>query len=321
VTPKSLGRELRADELHLLAPLVDAYRFKRFRDHRGIARRAAGAVMVAEIRETLDHVDGLVLTVRASRQEAVAVARVLAWETEFFRVPMGRIEYVLAPTADAWQAALREAVRALRARGVRHVSLRLDVADLGSVSIAESEGFRLMDALVTYGARLDKEAPREFRAVGRVRPLAPNDIDQVLDVARHAFRAYPSRFHADPHLPDDRCDALYDEWARKVSTGEMADMVVVAEASDGTLLGFLAWRRCEPVSSIAGVPVWGGGLGACRLGSGGAFGGLIRAAWGQTGVGIADCQTQISNVPTIRVYEAVGLRYCRAEYTLHRWLS
>jgi len=315
------GHECSSGHIERVRPLVRSYRFKRYRTQRGIPRHAAETVMLAELRETLEHPDGLAVELSAAQESAVAIARALAWESKFFGVPMGRVEYVLAPTPMSWRSTLREAVRALAERGVRHISLRLDVADLQSISIAESEGFSLADAQVTYSARLDREAPREFRAVGHVRPFEPSDFEQVVEIARHAFRAFPGRFHLDPNLPDDRCDALYEEWARKVSTGEMADTVFVSETTAQRLLGFLAWRRCEPVSRVVGVPVWGGGLGACRAGSGGAFGGLIRAAWAQTGVGLAECQTQSHNVSTIRVYEAVGLRYCRTEYTFHRWLS
>ena len=44
----------------------------------------------------------------------------------------------------------------------------------------------------------------------------------------------------------------------------MADIVLVSEGADGRLVGFLAWRRRQPVSDVGGVAVFGGGLGACR---------------------------------------------------------
>ena len=111
---------------------------------------------------------------------------------------------------------------------------------------------------------------------------------------------------------------------RDMSVGQtMADTILVSEGTDGQLLGFLAFRRREPVSSVGGVPVFGGGLGACRLDMPGAYAGLIRAGtvWAHERDGVAECQTQNYNFPTIRIYEAVGAHYVRAEYTLHLSLA
>jgi hypothetical protein len=36
---------------------------------------------------------------------------------------------------------------------------------------------------------------------------------------------------------------------------------------------------------------------------------------------VAECQTQNYNFATIRIYEAVGARYVRAEYTFHASLG
>ncbi len=103
----------------------------------------------------------------------------------------------------------------------------------------------------------------------------------------------------------------------------MADMIFVSEGTDGRVLGFLAFRQREPVSSVGGTPVFGGGLGACRPDVPGAYAGLIRAGtiWAHERGGVAECQTQNYNFPTVRIYEAVGAHYVRAEYTLHHWLG
>ncbi|MBV9773463.1 MAG: hypothetical protein JO040_05910, partial [Gemmatimonadetes bacterium] len=121
----------------------------------------------------------------------------------------------------------------------------------------------------------------------------------------------------------ERADALYVEWSRQCVSGGMADTVLVSEGPEGRLLGFLAFRRVEPVSTVAGVPVFGSGLGACRRDTPGAYAGLIRAGtvWAHEHGGVSECQTQNHNFPTIRIYEAVGARYARAEYTLHAWLG
>jgi hypothetical protein len=176
-----------------------------------------------------------------------------------------------------------------------------------------------MDALVTYTTRPRKEPPRDVREVGIIRPLRADDGAQLIEIATAAYRHYRGRFHLDPSIDDERADAFYVEWARQTVSGSMADTVLVAESGD-RLLGFLGFRRREPASTVGGVPVFGGGLGATRPDAPGAYAGLIRAGtiWAHEHGGVAECQTQNFNFPVIRVYEAVGAHYVRAEYTFHR---
>jgi hypothetical protein len=236
---------------------------------------------------------------------------------------MGRIEYVCASQPDLLPVAIDASLEEFRRRRVQHVSARVDVADIDQVMALESRGFRLMDSLVTYTTRPIKEPPNAVREVGAIRDFQPGDGPALLEIATEAYRGFRGRFHFDPHLQNDRCDAFYVEWARQCLLGTMAETVLVSEGIDGRLLGFLAFKRREPVSTIGGVQVFGGGLGACRVDTPGAYAGLIRAGtvWAHDRHGVAECQTQNYNFPTVRIYEAVGAHYVRAEYTLHCWLG
>jgi hypothetical protein len=309
--------------MSVIEPLVHDYPFKSYRNYRVFARKAQSAVMLAEIQDTLGREAGLVLRMHGGAGDVVTVSRTLEWETQFFGVAMGRIEYLLASDRTLLPHALEGAVDALRERGVEHVSTRVDVADIETMALVEAHGFRLMDSLVTYTTRPRKEPPNAVREVGTIRDFRPEDGPELIRIAAEAYRGFRGRFHLDPHIADDRCDAFYVEWARQSIAMTMADMILVSEGADGRLLGFLAFRRREPVSSIGRVAVYGGGLGACRADAPGAYAGLIRAGtvWAHERDAVAECQTQNYNFPTIRIYEAVGAHYVRAEYTLHRWLS
>jgi hypothetical protein len=103
----------------------------------------------------------------------------------------------------------------------------------------------------------------------------------------------------------------------------MADRVVVADDGRGGIHGWASTRRVEPATTAGGVVLWAGSLGACRHDRPGAYAGLIRSlamANHQAGE-VTETHTQNHNVPTIRVYEAVGARYVRADYTFHAWLA
>jgi hypothetical protein len=316
-------RELGAADSAVIEPLVEAYPYKSYRNYRVLARRAQRAVMLAEIAATLEQADGIVLHVTSGETGAVAIGRTLAWDSAFFGMPMARLDYLLGSGQAARQAALEAWLGALGTRGVRHVSARADVADIELTMLLEKHGFRLMDALVTYTTRPHKEPPRPVREVGVIRDFSPEDGAELIRIASEAYRGFRGRFHLDPHIADERADAFYVEWARQSIALTMADTILVSEGANGQLLGFLAYRRREPVSSVGGVAVFGGGLGACRTDTPGAYAGLIRAGtvWAHARNGVAECQTQNYNFPTIRIYEAVGAHYVRAEYTLHAYFG
>lgn len=305
---------LGADDLPALLGLARGYAFNPYRNYRALSQTARGAVLGAEVEATLLHPDGVVY----GGAPAAVVARRLAWDSAFFGVPMARVEYLLGDDPERCLGALRACLDALRAEGVRHVSARIDVADLTTIGVLEECGFRLRDAMVTYVARPRKEPAKPIRALGTVRMFREDDGPALIEIARDAFRGYRGRFHADPELPRDRVEGFYEEWARQCLNGAMADTVIVSEGARG-LLGFLAWRRREPVSSVSGVPIFGGGLGACRPDAPGAYAGLIIAGtrWAHENGGVAECQTQNFNYPAIRVHESVGAHYVRAEYAFH----
>ncbi|MGD9903859.1 MAG: N-acetyltransferase family protein [Vicinamibacterales bacterium] len=307
-----------------LLALVDAYAFKAYRHYRTCTRKQQAAVLAAEIDEALA-AEPFGQWVTRDGEEAAVVARPLPWDSQFFGVPMGRLDVMLASpeaTAEHLEAALAATMAAARAAGVRHLAARVDVADLRTMGVLEGAGFRTMDALVTYIMRPGKDPHPEVRPVGTIRDATPEDTAAIVAITAEAYRGYRGRFHLDPHLSSERADALYLEWARGCAERRLADTVIVAEDSGGAISGYLAYRRREPVSRLA-MPLFGGGLGAVRRDSPGAYTGLIQegSQRAHAAGAVSECQTQNYNFAVIRIYEVAGFHYVRAEYTLHAWLG
>jgi hypothetical protein len=320
-------RDLRDPDFPLLDRLVASFAYKPYRHYRVWPRARQAAIMRAEIGRTLGVPGSFALLAGGEDDAAVlAIARPLEWDSRFFAVPMARLDWVLRGSA-ATPATLADAVRAaldrMRAAGIKHVTAKVDVADMDLVAVLEGAGFRLMDALVTYFTHPAREAPTPVREVGTVRPLEPADVDEVLAITEAAYRDFRGRFHLDPHLPVERARDLYLEWARQCCAGRMADRVVVADNGHGGIHGWASTKRVEPASSVGGTTLWAGSLGACRRDKPGAYAGLIRAlaAANHAAREVTETQTQNHNVATVRVYEAVGARYVRADYTFHLWMG
>jgi len=314
-----------ADALASLDPLIEAYPFKAYRNYRVLSRKRQDDVLRAELRAAIEHPAGFGVAGPGAAPAAAALVRPLPWDSAFFEIPMARM--VLIHDGDARRAAIGEIVRsardACRARGIRHLSVRVDVADAETIQALEDAGFRMMDALATYIYPLKRPAPEPGKDMGVVRLYRPEDREQILAITREAYRGFRGRYHLDPHLPQERSDELYVEWAKKSCDGEWADVVLVAENGKGELHGWASYRQIEPVTSVGGTAIRGGGLGACRRDRPGAYAGLLRAATVRIhgGGAVTEMQTQIFNFATIRLYEAVDTQFVRADYTLHGWLG
>ncbi len=310
-----------------LDPLIDAFPFKPYRNYRVLSRARQGAVMRTEIDNALKNPDARVLGVRVDGAlQATAVFHRLPWDSAFFDLPMARISHLLrAPGSSraSLNAAVAAAVDYGRSIGVKHIAARADIADTSATGALEDHGFRMMDALASYIYHPKREAPGPIKEMGVLRMFRPEDTEQVIDITREGYTGFRGRFHLDPHLPDDRCDAMYLEWARRACLFELADVVLVTEDGHGELHGYTCYRQIEPVSTAGGVVMCGNGIGACRRKRPGAYMGLIREATEQIhGRGaVTECQTQNFNFPTVRIYEALGIQYVRADYTLHAWLG
>lgn len=317
-------RPLREVPSDALDALVAAHPYKPYRQYRTYSRREQAAILRADIDHTLATKGESSVALGTPGLMAAVIVRPLPWDSAYFGVPMGRADLLVRPdtTHAQREAAIDAACRTAREAGVRHMTARVDVGDLETLAALETHGFRTMDALGTYILRAGKDAVREVRSVGPLRPATPDDRDEILAITRQAYAGYRGRFHLDPQLPRDRADAFYEVWAQQCLSGAMADVVMVSSDSAGRVIGYLAHRRREPASSI-GTPIYGGGLGACWPDAPGAYASLIRdsALWAHGQGAVAECQTQISNFPVIRVYESVGFHYVRAEYTLHAWLA
>jgi hypothetical protein len=319
-------RDLSAADAALVQDLVEQHPFKPFRNHRFLSRRQQAAVLRAEVDRVCSMDGHLCLTAGSEHAPIVVTARPLAWDSRFFGVSMGRIEHLLrhpASNAAAVRAAIAEVLARFTRTGVKHVTLKTDVADHELIAAAEDAGFRLMDAIVTYIAHPRRSPPRPPKHLASVRPFRNDDTDRILEITRDAYRGYRGRFQLDPHLPAEKSDAFYLEWARNCCSGAMADRVVVAEDAAGRLIGWASVKRAEPVSSVSGAVISMGSLGACRLDSPGAYASLITtAARDNHAAGIlTEASTQSSNFAMVRVLEAVGAQYARAEYTFHAWLG
>jgi RimJ/RimL family protein N-acetyltransferase len=314
-------RPLTSQDQDVLSQIVKSYGFSAYRNYRSFTSEAQAASIQADVLDAVSDLKNPAYVSGEGQNLAAAVARHLSWDSEFFGVGMARLDYVFGSAPSERETVLKSTLESLRASGVRHVSARVDAADHATTVLLQEHSFRYMGALLTHVARPGKDEPKEVKAVGNIRLFEPGMGEELVQLATDAFAGTASRFHIDPHLPQDRSQEFYTEWARACVSGKMADTIIIAEDA-GRLIGFLAFRTVNPISRTSGTPIFGGGLGACRPGSGGAYAGLIRAGvlWAHKSGAIAEVQTPADNTAAIHIFEAVGFSHRRTDYLFHLWL-
>lgn len=186
---------------------------------------------------------------------------------------------------------------------------KVPVGEIGTVWRLTDAGFRLVDTALSFEGEIGGDA-----VDGTIRFARPGDRGPVAAIAAGAFRY--SRFHLDPLVPGTLAAAIKSAWAANYFDGKRGDGMIVAERDD-RVVGFLQLLWSSPdrlVIDLIGVEPASQGRGIGREM-------ILYAARHGTGNGRAPSRiavgTQAANVPSVRLYESMGLRLTAAQYVLH----
>lgn len=238
-----------------------------------------------------------------------AAVEPLAWDSEFFGVPIARLR---APRLDA--AALDAALAAARAQGVRCLWTLCDADDLRGVACAQERRFRVRDVRLELARPLTPaDARRDAGGRAEVHVADPAEGPALEALARAA--EMPSRFFADPGFPRERCRELYAAFVRRA----LADPATRTTLATADATGAIVCRRdaASGTGEIELVAV------AARARGGGLGHALVEAALARfagEGLATATVVTQAANVAAQRLYQGAGFHTRHAGVWLHRWL-
>jgi dTDP-4-amino-4,6-dideoxy-D-galactose acyltransferase len=234
-----------------------------------------------------------------------AACTLLPWDSEFWGVPVGRVEDGELTTerlaaVDEWADANEVACLYFLASG----------DDPSSAHVAERGGFRLMDLRV----ELRRSAGAEEQPLERLREARPDDAGALRAIARSSHGI--TRFYADPNFANDRCDDLYDVWISRSLEG-WADGVLVADGEGGAA-GYVSCHLddASATGSIGLIAVderaRGSGIGVD----------LARGAVGWChgrGSETMSVVTQGRNVAALRTFQRAGFLVDSVGLWFHKW--
>jgi ribosomal protein S18 acetylase RimI-like enzyme len=177
-----------------------------------------------------------------------------------------------------------------------------------------SAGFYTVDVNVTLGRKASGPARPDATGEIWVGDAEPEHHEALLEIAATCFRY--SRFHLDPLVPAETAHRIKREWVRSYVRTERGDRLFAA-VLQGRPVGFLAallsdadGRRAAVIDLIGVAP-------SCqRRGIGRALVACFiehyreQCEWLRVG-------TQIANMASIRLYEALGFGLEATQYVMH----
>lgn len=207
------------------------------------------------------------------------------------------------------------------------IALRLEADDLDGLLAAESAGFRVRETTATFIndlQRRDKNPPWEIGDSVRLHRFGidPELPASTFDGLRgQAGQVVLDHYHADPWLPNDRCDALYERVLDRALHGIGADALVLRFLGE-KLIGLGTWRHWRELEPY-GVSMAGSAFGF-RV-EGAPVGNQYEVAayvcnQSLTGNRLLEWSTQANNFPMINMMSRQpSIRLCRTSHVLHCW--
>lgn len=137
---------------------------------------------------------------------------VLPWDSKQIDLPAARLDYFLSTGSYDEQCEVKRALLATVLHhgvecDIKHLSTRIDAANLSGLHVLEQAGFITLDGIITFA--LDPShvsLPDQDRDIV-IRMATPDDCDITADLARQAY--FFDRFHSDPAISQKRADELH----------------------------------------------------------------------------------------------------------------
>ena len=204
--------------------------------------------------------------------------------------------------------ACRDTLAKQLADGAAFADAKVAVDDVTAVAALQSLSFDLIDTNLKFEASRSSIKSEDRTDIGFA---SSDDGEAVGSIAGHSFVC--DRFHRDPAISNAVANAIKSAWARNYFSGRRGDYMVTAR-QDGAVAGFLQLLK----GGEGGLVIDLVAVGAKYRGAGLARAMIGFAALACDGEGVIAVGTQVSNVPSIRLYESLGFRMTSAQYVFHR---
>jgi dTDP-4-amino-4,6-dideoxy-D-galactose acyltransferase len=229
----------------------------------------------------------------------------LAWDTEFFGFPVGRVSL---DGADAQTLAkLDDDARDL---GLLCLYGSLDPIDAQTSYLVQQHGYRFVDAATTFDLKLHEPPIPQPPGVS-VRLGDADDLPGMADMITKLGDW--SRFAVDPRFGPEVARRMQAAWIERAATCGTGEYQLVVAEDDTGIIAFIS-RAAEPHPVVDTVGTTAQGSGAARY--------LIEDARSWAGdKPLLGGPIAARNVNALRYVSHCNYRVCKVRYLYHRWLD
>jgi ribosomal protein S18 acetylase RimI-like enzyme len=185
--------------------------------------------------------------------------------------------------------------------------VKLPVGDIAGINAVAGLGFSLIDTNLRF-TMLREKAPGGTPR--NVRPATPDMADGIAQIAHDSFVF--DRFHRDPAIPKGTASKIKRDWAQNFFSGRRGEWMIAACEGDAPI-GFLQLLRTPDDDLVIDLIA----IDAKHRGRGHALAMISYAVTHCAVSGEVIVGTQVSNVPSVRLYEKLGFRMAEAKYVFH----
>jgi GNAT superfamily N-acetyltransferase len=190
---------------------------------------------------------------------------------------------------------------------------KVPVGALGALRTFLNAGFQIADINITLERKPETIKNQEITCY-TIRDAHREDCEAVTDIAGVCFTN--SRFHKDPHIPEEIANRIKRKWVENYFKGERGERIIVADR-DGKPAGFLAIAKIQVndqtvrIIDLIGVhpSIQGTGAGKQMVQY------FITSSVGECD--LLRVGTQIINLPSLHLYEKSGFSISDSAYVLH----
>ncbi len=206
---------------------------------------------------------------------------------------------------------IKKLKKELASKKVTYASFRVSSDNFQIIHALERGGFILVDGLITLNIDIFSTPLLKRDKIPNVREASESDIKKLREMTRGLFSV--SRVFNDPFIPKNNADNFYIKWIENSIKGKVADSVLVWEEKE-RILGYITLQKKGQIPLVAvSSEARGKGVGK----------GLTNAAlvkFKKWMLSTATIETQMSNIPALRLYESCGFKITASHLTF-RWVN
>lgn len=231
------------------------------------------------------------------------------FDSDVFGINVAKIRFLYSNSdSNLLRKSINRLLKELKENQIKYATHRVSAENFVLIQALEENNFKLVDGLISLKTEIDN---LNFSESDKIREADFADLNDLKKLASSVF--YLNRVYNDSFLDKKKADKMYEKWIENSVKKLAADIVLIYE-EDKKILGFITMQNDGHIPLI-GVDKNSRRKGIAKK--------LVTAALSRiqkSGGKTSYIETQMANIPALRVYQSCGFKISSSYFTL-RWVN